>query len=275
MDIGTGTADIGYFWAALLGLIQGLTEFLPVSSSGHLALIEHLGLGHEAPPAFDAFLHFATLGVVLAYFRRSILWYWHNGREAIWFAVAGTVPAALIGLACKEFFEALRQSPAMICLGLLVTASALATAEMRKNPTLPLRDLGWSGAVVVGLFQALALAPGISRSGLTIAGGMLCGTDRAEAFRFSFMLSIPAVLGAAGLHGLEMLRHGAPADSFAGGTGIGPLLLGMAAAAAAGGFALALLERLVVGGRLVWFAGYCCLAALAGLVYFSLRATTS
>ncbi|MDR1518935.1 MAG: undecaprenyl-diphosphate phosphatase [Planctomycetota bacterium] len=269
MEAALDLPDIGYFWAAILGLIQGLTEFLPVSSSGHLALAEHLGLGREAPPSLDVLLHLATLAVVCRYFRRSILWYAQNDRKVVWFAAMATLPTAIAGLAGKRHFEALRQSPTLICVGLLVTASALAAAEMRRQPSCQLRDLGWFAAFAIGLTQSLALAPGISRSGLTLSGAMLCGAERSEAFRFSFIIAIPAILGATGLHILESLRQGG-VGGLTRGTGIGPLLLGMAAAAVSGHFALSLLERLVAGGRLVWFAGYCCLAGLAGLLYFNL-----
>jgi undecaprenyl-diphosphatase len=267
VETALNTPEFGYFWTIVLGLVQGLTEFFPVSSSGHLALLEHLGLGRPAPAGFDVLLHFATLAVVIHYFRFAMLWYAKNDRRVLILAVLATLPAGLIGLAARNFFEELRQSPGMICLGLLVTACALATAEMRASPSRWLRDLNWFEALAIGLCQALALAPGISRSGLSISGAMICGTERGEAFRFSFILSIPVVLGAAGLHLLELIRS----DGLSGlwrTVPPGPLLAGLAAAALAGRLALTWLERLATSGRLVWFAGYCCLAALAGLIYF-------
>ncbi len=266
-----GTAQtIGYLWAAILGIVQGLAEFLPVSSSGHLALVEHLGLGHAAPPSFDLLLHLATLLVVINYFRHAIVWYWRNDPRVLVSVVIACVPTGLVGFACKKYLEALRLSPTMICIGLLVTA-ALAAAEMRKGASYQLRDLGWFESATIGLCQALALAPGISRSGLTIAGAMICGADREEAFRFSFILSIPAVLGAVGLHGLETVRTAGFSGLLAG-VAIGPFLLGFALAALCGHLALTILEGVVERGRLVWFAAYCCLAALAGLIYFNVFA---
>ncbi len=262
---------IGYFWAAILGVVQGLAEFLPVSSSGHLTLVEHLGLGREAPMSFDLFLHLATLLVVLNYFRKSIVWYWKNDPKVLVYVVIACVPTGAVGFACKKYLEALRLSPTMICVGLLVTASALAAAEMYKGASYQLRDLGWFEAATIGLCQALAIAPGISRSGLTIAGAMICGAQREEAFRFSFILSIPAVLGAAGLHTVQIIRASGLSGLRAG-VEVGPYLVGFVLAVLSGQAALMLLERLVAGGRLVWFAAYCCLAALAGLVYFNVFA---
>ncbi len=260
---------LGYFWAAVLGAVQGFAEFLPISSSGHLALVEHLGLGRAAAPAFDVFLHLATLLVVIIYFRKAIYWYYRNDVKVLLYVVTATIPTAIVGLTCKKYFEALRHSPTMICIGLLVTACALSVAEMRKESSCRLRDLGWIGAFLVGLCQSVALAPGVSRSGATIAGGMILGVDRDEAFRFSFIISIPAVAGAVFLHVL----HAVKAAGFAGlrqGLEAGPYLVGFAAAALAGFAALVILERVVSRGGLVWFAAYCCLAALAGLAYFNL-----
>lgn len=263
--------SIGYFWAAILGAVQGLAEFLPISSSGHLALVAHLGMGVAAPASFDVFLHLATLLVVLYYFRRSILWYFKNDFKVLLYVVIASVPTGLIGLGLKKYFEALRNSPTLICLGLLVTACALSMAELRRGASYQLRDLGWFGAVVLGVCQALALTPGISRSGATISGAMICGVDRGEAFRFSFILSIPAVAGAVFLHILEAVRGHGVSGLFAS-VSIGPLILGFLVAAVTGYFALTLLERVVVKGRLVWFAAYCFVVAVMGLIYFNVFA---
>ncbi|MDR1534075.1 MAG: undecaprenyl-diphosphate phosphatase [Planctomycetota bacterium] len=269
MDGGTDAFNLGYFWAAALGILQGATEFLPVSSSGHLALAEHLGLGREAPPAFDLLLHLATLAVVGRYFRRDLARLLREGdfRPVLLVAIA-SLPAAAAGLAFKGELTALRRSPAMICLGLLVTAGALAATELaRRNAAGLWRGLSRFEAFAIGLCQALALAPGVSRSGLTLSGALLCRTGRDEAFRFSFIMSIPIILGAAGLHFLEIMVRDGP-GGLVRGVGIGPLAVGLAAAGLSGHFALSLLERLAGNGRLPWFAGYCGLAGTAGLLYF-------
>lgn len=261
---------IGYLWAAILGITQGVTEFLPVSSSGHLALVQHLGLETPAPAALDVILHLATLLVVIHYFRRTILWYYKNDRRVLLYVLAATVPTGVVGLLFKKSFEAIRLSPTLVCLGLLVTAAALAGAHFhQRSAAYQARDLGWLGAVTIGLCQALALVPGISRSGSTISGAVLYGIDRDEAFNFSFILSIPAVLGAVFLHALDILKHGGGALE---GIGWGPLALGFVLAAASGYAALKVLDAVVSKGRLVWFAGYCAIVGVLGLVYFNLIA---
>lgn len=251
----------------VLGVVQGVAEFLPISSSGHLALVEHLGMGMAAPASFDVILHLATLLVVLAYFRRRILWYIRNDLMVIIYVVVASIPTGFIGLFLKDYFQAIRLSPALVCLGLIITAIALTAAEMHRGAAYQLRDLGWYGALTIGLCQSLALVPGISRSGMTIAGGMICGVDRDEAFNFSFILSIPAVLGAVFLEMLGMVRasgSGAFVDAMVS----GPIIAGFAAAAVAGYFSLAILEKLVVSGRLMYFAAYCAVAGVVGMAYF-------
>lgn len=266
MDETAAVASLGYGWAALLGLLQGVTEFLPISSSGHLALAEHLGMGAPGDPFFDVMLHAGTLLAVIVYFWKDFLWYVKYGRSVFVWLVVALVPAVVIGLLCEKWFLALRFSPNMICLGLLVTAAALSVAEMRGILTTKAKDLGWMGSITVGLCQALALAPGISRSGLTLTGAMFVGVEKEDAFRFSFLLSVPTVGGAAFLHVLRMVRHGGFEHVS---MDVGPLAVGVAVAAVSGYLALSILRRVVVGGKLVWFAGYCCLAALAGLAYFN------
>lgn len=267
-SVETNTVTIGYLWAAILGIIQGLAEFLPISSSGHLALIEHLGLDAPAPAALDVLLHLATLGVVIYYFRRTILWYWKNDPLVLIYVVAASIPTGIIGLLFRKNLEAIRYSPALVCLGLIVTAIALAIAnERQENAAYQLRDLDWVGVVAVGLCQALALTPGISRSGSTIAGAIFCGVDREEAFSFSFILSIPAVLGATFLHFVDIVRHGMGS---LGGISPGPLLLGFILAGATGYLALAILDRLVTKGQFIVFSIYCLTAGVLGLIYFTL-----
>ena len=261
---------MSYAWAVILGIVQGLTEFLPVSSSGHLALVAHLGGGGIPETiAFDLLLHLATLMVVLLYFSRTLFRLWRNERIVLLFVVIASVPTGAIGLVCKDYFEALRFSPTMICIGLLVTASALSFAELARGGNYKVRDLGIFGAFFIGLTQALALTPGISRSGSTISAAMLCGVDKEDAFSFSFILSVPAILGASFLQFLSLVRHGG-LERLADELPLGPSIAGFAVSAITGYFALALLKRLVVGGKLVWFAGYCCLVAIAGLIYFNL-----
>ena len=263
------TEPLGYIWAIILGLIQGLTEFLPVSSSGHLALARHLGLGEAGNIVFDILLHVATLLVVLAFFWKQLLWYLKNDRIVIFYIIIASIPTGIIGYLFRHYFEALRESPTMICIGLLITAAALAMAEMSKSASYQLRDMGKFGAFFIGLCQTLAIVPGISRSGLTISGAMLSGVDKEEAFRFSFLLSIPVVLGAALLKGIEIFRESELAV-LREHLPLGPCIIGFITAVISGYLALHILRSVILGRRLVWFAAYCCAIALIGLAYFSI-----
>lgn len=200
--------------AVVLGVTQGFTEFLPVSSSGHLVLVPEF-LGMPKPTvAFDVLLHLSTLVAVAGYFARD--WYCMvvafvapgrlPGRTAatwrrlgIWLAV-GTVPAAFAGVLLRSFFESLFSSTLAVGIFLIVTACLLTLADFaagraeRRRRTLD--DMGLLDAVLIGCYQALAIAPGLSRSGATISGGVFLGLDRPAAARFSFLLSVPVILGA-------------------------------------------------------------------------------
>ena len=195
--------------AFLLGIIQGTTEFLPVSSSGHLVLVPWL-FGWPAPGlAFDVIVHWGTALAIVVYFWRD----WvslvqaafrslrnrsladPNARTA-WFVLLGTLPAALIGWLLEDFFEEMFARPVAAAGFLLVTAAILATTEWLGRRERDLEQLTWLDALIVALAQALAIFPGISRSGATIAGGLARGLQREPAARFSFLLATPIILGA-------------------------------------------------------------------------------
>lgn len=201
--------------ALILGVVQGLTEFLPVSSSGHLVLVPEF-LGIAAPPlSFSVLVHLATLVAVAGYFLPDLknmvlsviaprrlhdmqaVKYW---RRLLLWLVIGSVPAAIAGLLLGNFFERLFASTLAVGFFLILTSvllfgADLALARRTKSPT-PLGKMRPVDALIVGCFQALAIAPGLSRSGATIAGGVFLGFDRHTAARFSFLLSIPVILGA-------------------------------------------------------------------------------
>lgn len=199
--------------AALLGLIQGLTEFLPVSSSAHLVLVPWL-LGwqfdEKAKFVFDVLVQNGTLVAVILYFWKDI---WYITRAVVegllrrqpfgtadarlgWFIVLATIPAVVLGLAFKDFFETIFASPLIVACLLLVTAALLVFSERYGQRTRPLTQLTWVDAAVIGLMQGLAILPGVSRSGATMAGGMARHLERPAAARFSFLMSIPVMLGA-------------------------------------------------------------------------------
>jgi undecaprenyl-diphosphatase len=252
--------------AMLLGLIQGLTEFLPVSSSGHLVLAAHLIPGWQPPGVvFDLALHVGTLCAVLVYYRRDLFGLAGGILRAdaasvryVGLLVAGSVPTALIGFSLKDTFEALFLAPAWAAGFLLVTAAMMAAAHLLVRRA-DRRDIGWLDAVVVGVFQGLAITPGISRSGSTITGALLRRIEPIEAARFSFLLSIPAVGGAALLKSLEGGQW-PPAEL---------MLSGALTSFVSGYLAIALFVRLIGRGRFLGFSIYAAVVGLLGLWHFA------
>jgi undecaprenyl-diphosphatase len=245
--------------ACVLGAVQGATEFLPVSSSGHLAVVHHLL--HPLPAAemaaIDVALHVGTLAAVIAYFRRDLLAMLRAcvRREPTWerwwvvLLAVGSVPAGVLGVAVHERIEASFGSLGMIGVCFMVTGMLLwlaqrAAAAAERGAA----EMRVSDAVAVGLFQAAALFPGISRSGSTIAGGMLRRIDREVAAKFSFLLGIPAIAGAqlAEWHTLVSLQR---SDAAA-------LVAGTLVSGVTGLLAIGALMRLVRADRLHYFALY-------------------
>lgn len=290
------------FQAIILGVLQGATEFIPVSSSGHLTLVPWL-LGWEFDPtlkfAFDVLAHWGTLIAVVAVLWRDL---WNlflgglrtlggldlrgldgaadiltrlrswiagfgkridadaHGRLA-WWIVIGSVPAAAIGFLLEDFFEMLFGTPRLVSLLLIVTAALLSVSEWQGRKGRELASLSWLDALIIGLGQALAIAPGISRSGATMAAGLMRGVKREAAARFSFLLSTPVIVGA----GLWQLK-----DLFGsvGWTGQwAPLLAGLVCSAFTGYLCIRFLLGYLQKGRLYVFAAYC---ALAGIACFAL-----
>jgi len=254
-----------FIQALLLGILQGATEFLPVSSSGHLVIFPHL-LGWSEPGlAFDTLLHLGTLAAVIFYFRRE-LWQlavavWDSLRRRkldtvearlAWFLVLATIPGALLGFLFEDQVEQLFGMPRTVAIFLLVTAALLALSELLSRRSRGLETLTWRDALMIGLAQAAAILPGLSRSGATIAAGLLLGYRREESTRFSFLLAIPIVLGG-GLYQLLKLV-------MAGFSGVGSLaLVGMLAAALVGYAAISGLLALVRRHALWPFVAYCAL----------------
>ncbi len=198
----------------VLGLIQGLTEFLPISSSAHLALIPYLAGWSNIPAdqrfVFDVLVQLGTLLAVIVYFWKDlykiigavISGLLHKKPFATpearlgWYIVLATIPALIAGLLFKKRVEEFFGDPKSIAILMIVTAGLLYAAERFGKRTLQLSQLDWKGALWMGAFQALAIFPGVSRSGATISGGMLRSYDRPSAARFSFLMSIPIMLAA-------------------------------------------------------------------------------
>lgn len=255
----------------VLAVVQGLTEFLPVSSSGHLVLFQALLGTREGDVFFDVVLHLGTLGSVLVVYRREVGRLLRLDRPALGYVASlaiGTVPAVAVGLLAKDAVEAVFASPAFAAGGLLLTAAVLVSTRAAR-PAAGTAQAAWEPravapwrALVVGCAQALAILPGVSRSGSTIAASLWTGLERAEAARFSFLLSVPAILGALVLH----LAEGA-----AGALAASPAELGTLVAAAVVAFAVGLLAirwtALAVVQAHFWkFSGYCLVVGVATLL---------
>jgi len=258
--------------ALVLGIVQGLTEFLPVSSSGHLVLAERL-LRFDPPGVLlELLLHLATLGAVVFLFRRDLLRLARSlfrreeteaRRELLFLAVA-SVPVALLGYFLQASVEAAFSSLLVVGISLLATGGLLLLAShvapAARRGRIRLRD-----SVAVGLAQGAALLPGVSRSGATLAAGILCGVEAKAAARFSFLLSIPAILGAAALKLPQALRAPTASELDWPALALAAAIAGLVAAAAIRGL-LAALER----GKLKWFGVYCLVVGLVTVVLASL-----
>ena len=249
-----------FLQAIFLGVVQGLTEFLPVSSSGHLVFFQSVFGLAEPQLAFDVMLHLGTLLAVVVYFRTDIsrvllgTWAWvRGGREGeeeakllLWIVVA-SVPTGLMGILLKDWFEAFFSMPKTVGLMLLVTGLLLWLTRIVKRNEKTTGQMGVWDALVIGIAQGVAIIPGISRSGSTISTGLLCRLDRELAGKFSFLLSIPAILGATFL---EFREIGA-------GPGSGVTFIGMAVSFFVGLVALKLFMNIVKKGKLSYFSYYC------------------
>jgi undecaprenyl-diphosphatase len=259
--------------AIVLGIVQGATEFVPVSSSGHLVLVPWLLHWENMGLAFGALLHLGTLVAVVAFFWRDLWRLVMAGlvsvkerslagdpfRKLAWLIVLGSVPAALLGFAFEGFFETLFGQPFWVGILLVGTGVLLAASERWGHRRLEMTELGWMDALVVGLGQAIAIAPGISRSGATISAGLWRGLHREAAARFSFLLSVPVILGA-GLFELKDVFQ-APLASSSPAT----LLVGFAAAVVSGFLSIRYLLRYLQTRTLYPFAIYCWVAGLASV----------
>lgn len=250
--------------ALLLGLVQGLTEFLPVSSSGHLVLFNTI-LGVESGSiAFEVAVHLGTLIAVLIYFREDLIMVVRDffaggpGRKVGWMLIAATVPTAIIGFAFKDTFEALFDAPRFAAGGLLLTSLLLLIAERLKRAGRELTGIRLLDALLVGLFQGMAILPGVSRSGSTISAGLMTGMSRDTAARFSFLLSIPAILGAGLLEAGDFISM--PSDL------VLPSLLGVLTSAVSGYFAIGILMAVLKRGKLYVFSAYTAVVGIIALM---------
>lgn len=264
--------------AVILGIVQGLTEFIPVSSSGHLVIVPWLlGWSHQSL-LFDTVLHWGTLLSIFAVFWRD-LWAIFvatlnslirrsladpNARLG-WFVVIGSIPAAITGLFFKDYFEGLFSSPLAVGFFMLFTAAILAGSELlahNAKRAAELKNMNWVQALLIGLAQAIALAPGISRSGSTMATGLVTGLRRAEAARFSFILGTPAFFGAALLQLIDTLEVN-PSEVAAQAP---ELVVGAIVSAVVGYLAIRGLLAYLRDRTLYLFSGYCLVVGILVII---------
>jgi len=258
---------VTYFQSAVLGVVQGATEFLPVSSSGHLVLAPRLLGWPDQGLAFDAAIHVGTLAALVLYFRAD-LWRMARGmdRRLALLLMAATVPGGLAGLLFEKVIAARLRDPLVIAVTLIGWGLVMWLADRHAAATpRTIREPGgatWGAAMSVGVAQAVALMPGTSRSGITITAGLFAGMTRAAAARFAFLLGIPITAAAGGVKLLSLLRHGTDPAS------LGPLLTGVVASFAAGLVAVWFLVNHLEKRSLLPFVIYRCTLGLLVLAVF-------
>lgn len=257
-----------WYEALILGLIQGLTEFLPVSSSGHLELGAALFGLEEDNLTFSIIVHGATFLSVLVVFRKDILnllvnlfrFRWNAETKFIVLLILSAIPVGLVGVLFKDQLEALFEGRiAMVGFMLLITATLLFLTRFAPAQK---KEVGFKSALIIGLAQTLAIMPGISRSGATISTALYLGIDRHKATRFSFLMVLIPIFGASLLELLDLAKESGPST-------LSPtiLIIGALAAFGSGLFACSWMLRIVRGGKLGYFAVYCAIAGTIAIIY--------
>jgi undecaprenyl-diphosphatase len=255
---------VNYFDAVVLGVVEGLTEFLPVSSTGHLTIAEKLlGLEVDDPAVtgYTAVIQMGAIAAVVVYFLQdiwNIIRAWTLGlvkseyrgqldHRMGWYVIVATIPVGVVGVLAKDLITGDLRSLWVVAVALIAWSAAMYAAERVARQDRPERDLGLVDAITIGLAQALALVPGVSRSGATISVGLFRGLDRVTATKLSFFMSIPALL-AAGLYELK--------DAFSGDIGTGEAVVGVLVAFVVAYGSIAWLLRFVAHHAITWFVPY-------------------
>lgn len=243
---------MNFIQAIILGIVQGITEFLPISSSGHLVLMVKLFRITEPTLAFDTYLHLGTLVAVFAVFKDDLLAILKKPFQKLtWLLLAGTIPTAIIGLMFKDIFEEMFHSGSTLGFEFVITGAILLLAGIQKNGRKGLKDTSYLDAAFIGVMQGAAIMPAISRSGLTISGALFRNLDREFAARFSFLLSIPAILGATMLQVKDMVEVGGNS-----GISMGAIVAGALAAALSGYVSIKFMMNILKKGKMKYFAYY-------------------
>ena len=271
-----------YFEATILGLVQGLAEFLPISSSGHLALLQSwLKIDESKVLLFTVLLHVGTLISVFIVYWKDI---WELIVELVLtirdlctgkglrmeerpvrklgvMIIVATIPTAIIGFAFGDFFDSLYTSVLPIGIGLIITGFLLVFAEKINTGNREIKQMNCRNAIFIGVVQGIAICPGISRSGSTLFGSLVCNLDRKFAVKFVFLISIPSILGSAILETPAAIEAGVTASQ------LGPVIWGMAVAAISGLVAIKGMIKIVSDKKLSWFSYYVWALGLAVVIY--------
>lgn len=243
------------FQSIILGIIQGITEWLPVSSSGHLVIAQEF-FGLQNALLFDILLHIATLSVIFIILRKEIFniakacfkldFKSENGKLAL-FIVVASVPTGIIGILFKDLFEKVFSNLFGVAIGLMITGIVLLLTKKIRNK---FQNLNFKNSIMIGIAQGIAITPGISRSGSTIATGIMLGIDKDKVAKFSFLLSIPAILGASLLESKKLLNPELSFDWV-------PKIAGMVTAAIIGYITLKALLKIIQSDKFYLFGYYC------------------
>ena len=259
----TDFSEMDLFDALILGIVQGIGEFLPISSSGHLVVVgELLGIKQSADAnlLFNIVVHLGTLLAILIVYRPEI-WKLRQQPKVCLNIVLASIPAGVIGILFKHQFEEAFSTPLVVGVCWFGTAAMLFVGQRLERNEIAYADLSPQKAFVIGLFQMVALLPGISRSGSTISGGLLCGMQRGSAGAFSFLMAIPVIGGAALLEFIDVARGKVPLGDPK------PLVVGAITSFVVGLVVLKWLVRLLSKGCLHWFAYYCVAAGTLTVVW--------
>ena len=271
-----------YIEAVILGLVQGLAEFLPISSSGHLALLQQFfGIKEDNVLLFAVLLHVGTLISVFIVYWKDI-WelivelfltikdiFTGKGlrlderpvRKLGVMIIVATIPTGLIGILFNDFFDGLYNSIVPIGVGLLVTGCLLVIAERMGTSNRGIKEMNFRNAIFVGVVQGIAICPGVSRSGSTLFGSLLCNLDRTFAVKFVFLISIPSILGSAVMEAPDAIAAGMNMSD------LGPIIVGMIVAAVSGLIAIKTMIKVVSNKKLNYFSYYVWLLGIFVIIY--------
>lgn len=273
---------MSYFESVVLGLVQGLAEFLPISSSGHLALLQQFfGIEEDNVLLFAVLLHVGTLISVFIVYWKDI---WELLVELVLtikdlftgkglrlderpvrklgvMIIVATIPTGIMGVLFNDFFNSLYNSVVPIGVGLIITGFLLVIAERMGDSNRGIKQMNYRNALFIGFVQGVAICPGISRSGSTLFGSLICNLDRKFAVKFVFLISIPSILGSAVMEAPTAIKAGMDMSQ------LGPVLVGMAVAAVSGLIAIKSMIKIVSSKKLSYFSYYVWIVGLAVVLY--------